>query len=128
MKLFCFFSYIIFFTLISFHNHYGASFELHKNRDLASYASCREFISPFITEIKHAGSYQEIIDKGYLSFEEINLIKTNNTFKILIDRNSTFGEDRDFAYAVLALIKKKYPRLSNEGAALHYEAILRFCI
>jgi hypothetical protein len=128
MNKVCLYCYLFFYCLLAVCN--GNFFDVMsiKKRQIASKSSCHELIKPFLGPIKYADNYDDIFKKGYLALEEVNEVKSKPMFKVLVEKNSTIGEDQDFAYAVLAFIKKKYPRLSDEATALHYEAILRFCI
>ncbi len=128
MNKVCLGSYLLFYCLLSAFNGSFYNENSERSRRIASKGNCQELIEPFLLSIKYAENYDEIFMKGYLRLEDVSDIKASSMFKALIEKNSTAGEDRDFAYAVLAFIKKKYPRLNDEAISTHYEAILRFCI
>lgn len=125
MKNVVIYSYIFFFSLIYVSNLGKAP----NNRAFASLSkdSCEVLIRPFLEDSKMTKAFIEVFEKRYLTKEEVSKFKESDMAQKAIEPFNFSFDEQNYAYAVMALIKKRYRYLDIESTIEHYRAIYKKC-
>jgi len=97
-------------------------------RSLASHPMrCYQLIRPLLKDYKRTHNFKDIFENGHLTKAEVDLFKEDPSAINHVTSLTHDLEEQNYAFASMALIKKKYFLLKNEDVIHHFKSLYRKC-
>lgn len=94
-------------------------------------SSCFSNLIPILNEgaiySDDAISAQALGDRGLLDIDHFDEMSSSRYWQDVVAREEMSQRDEELGFIALSIIKKRYPRLSDEGLKDRYEVLKAFC-
>ncbi len=121
------FLFILFFMGCAHHKHKVGRLP---NSTVEAYG-CADLVLPLVDEavVLRTENWQveELAQKNLIIYEEWDSIRRSESWQAFISREQQTDQEREMGHVILALLKKRFPKVSDDGLRDRYRVLLSWC-